>query len=426
MSDVVISLEGVWKRYGLLMPDLIHRGRGWLRSPGGPGRPPPGERPSVNGHPPGDGRWALRDVSLEVRRGEVLGIVGHNGAGKSTLLKILAGVTPPTSGRAEVGGRVFPMIELNAGIHPELTGRENVRLLAAILGYSPAEAEAKLPKIEAFCALGAWLDEPARTYSSGMRARLGFAVATHVDADILLVDEVLGVGDRDFQRRCVRRMEELADRGTTIILVSHNPRTVERMCDRVALLNAGLVEQVGEPGEVLYRYFRLGGSPDPGIVTEQPPNTWPRRGTGDLRIERVEILDAVGERAGEIHPGDPLMIRLHYRAKEPISEPKFIIHILDPGNTLVVSLESTPGRKGLELQGYGYLDCQLKSLPLMPSRYSLSVAVIARTLLDRYRDAATIAVTPVPATLANSGNKGVAYAEPAWSFDGQASDPGSR
>ena len=178
-EDVVIRIEGMWKRYGLPIVPALRRGWRALRGRG----------------PGNEDAWVLRDVNLEVRRGETLGIIGRNGAGKSTMLKVLAGVTPPTRGRVEVRGRIFPMIELNAGVHPELTGRENVHLLGAVMGLGRREVRAKLPAIENFCELGEWFDKPVRMYSSGMLARLGFAVAINVDSDIIMVDEVFAVGD---------------------------------------------------------------------------------------------------------------------------------------------------------------------------------------------------------------------------------------
>ena len=188
-SDIVIKIEGLWKRYGLPIPDVLGKVRSLLGSANSVGRN-------------GEARnWALRDVNLEVRRGETIGIVGRNGAGKSTLLKVLAGVTAPTRGRVEIRGRIFPMIELNAGLHKELTGRENVRLLGAVMGMSRREIELRLPGIEDFTDLGEWFDRPVRMYSSGMLSRLGFGVAVNVESDVILIDETFAVGDLKFQEQ---------------------------------------------------------------------------------------------------------------------------------------------------------------------------------------------------------------------------------
>ncbi len=188
-DDVVIRIEGLWKRYGLPLPAVIRKGWNLVRH---------GHLESGNGD---HGPWALRDVNLEVRRGETVGIVGRNGAGKSTLLKVLAGVTAPTRGRVEIRGRIFPMIELNAGLHMELTGRENVRLLGAVMGLSRREMESRLPDIEEFTELGVWFDKPVRTYSTGMLGRLGFGVAVNIESDVVLIDETFAVGDLKFQKQ---------------------------------------------------------------------------------------------------------------------------------------------------------------------------------------------------------------------------------
>lgn len=198
--------------------------------------------------------WALRNVSLEVRRGEVLGIVGRNGAGKSTLLKVVARVIRPTSGRVWIRGRVAPLLEFGAGFHPELTGRENIFLNGTLLGFSRREMEDKFDRIVDFAELRGFIDAPLRTYSSGMVARLGFAIATDVRPDILIVDEVLSVGDAAFQSKSAARMREFRERGTTILLVSHSTSAVRDMCSRAALLTRGVIRAVGAVDDVLDAY----------------------------------------------------------------------------------------------------------------------------------------------------------------------------
>jgi ABC-2 type transport system ATP-binding protein/lipopolysaccharide transport system ATP-binding protein len=198
--------------------------------------------------------WALRDVSLEVGLGEVVGIIGPNGAGKSTLLKVIARVLRPTRGRVRVWGRVVPLIELGAGFHPELTGRENVYLNAAVLGHSRQDTDARFASIVEFAELGDFIDAPLRTYSTGMVARLGFAVATAWEPDILIVDEVLAVGDEAFQQKCRERIEMFRRRGVTVLLVSHNMNQVQSMCTRAVWLHQGRVRAVGPPAEVVRAY----------------------------------------------------------------------------------------------------------------------------------------------------------------------------
>ena len=198
--------------------------------------------------------WALRDVNLEVRKGEVFGIVGRNGAGKSTLLKVVARVLRPTTGRVWVRGRIAPLLEFGAGFHPELTGRENVFLNGTLLGFSHRQMGEKFQRIVDFAELGEFIDAPLRTYSSGMQARLGFAIATDVKPDVLIVDEVLAVGDEAFQRKSAARMEEFREQGATVLLVSHNTATVKKMCQRAVWLNHGVVRALGTAEEVAARY----------------------------------------------------------------------------------------------------------------------------------------------------------------------------
>lgn len=198
--------------------------------------------------------WALHDVNLNVQKGEVFGIVGRNGAGKSTLLKLVARVLRPTRGRVLVRGSVVPLLELGAGFHPELTGRENIFLNGAMLGFSRAEMEEKLPRIIEFSELGEFIDAPLRTYSTGMWARLGFAAATDTPPEVLIVDEILGVGDEAFQRKCTARISSYQDRGTTILMVSHNASLIEQMCQRALWLDYGVEKALGKVGEVLRAY----------------------------------------------------------------------------------------------------------------------------------------------------------------------------
>jgi ABC-2 type transport system ATP-binding protein/lipopolysaccharide transport system ATP-binding protein len=198
--------------------------------------------------------WALRGINADVYRGEIFGFVGDNGAGKSTLLKVVARVLRPTKGRVIVRGRVAPLLELGAGFHPELTGKENIFLNGALLGFSHREMLEKYDQIVDFSELGEFINAPIRTYSTGMYARLGFAVATASDPDVLIVDEILGVGDETFQKKCAARIEDFCRRGTSILLVSHNMATIEAMCQRAAWLDHGVLKFVGEPGQVIRAY----------------------------------------------------------------------------------------------------------------------------------------------------------------------------
>ena len=198
--------------------------------------------------------WALRGINLEVKQGEVFGIVGRNGAGKSTLLKLVARVLRPTNGRVWVKGLVVPLLELGAGFHTELTGRENIYLNGAMLGFSRAEMEVKIPRIIEFSELGEFIDAPLRTYSTGMWARLGFAAATDTPPEVLIIDEILGVGDEAFQQKCTERISAYRDQGTTILLVSHNASLISQMCQRAMWLDYGVMKAIGNPDEVINAY----------------------------------------------------------------------------------------------------------------------------------------------------------------------------
>ena len=361
-NDVIIQVEGLWKRYGLpLLPavrGLVNRLKKNRRSI------------SNNGGP-----WALRDVSFKVKRGETLGIIGRNGAGKSTLLKILAGVTPPTRGQIEVRGRVFPMIELNAGLHMELTGRENVRLLGAVMGLSRRNIEAKMPEIEEFCELGEWFDKPVRKYSSGMLARLGFGVAMNVDADILLVDEVLAVGDMAFQRNCFDRFAKLRNSGATVAFVSHSVRQVQRICDRVLFLDAGAVLAQGENEEVLHAYSKFTSKATNDSLRSLPKENASVESSGEFEVRKIELFDERGQRRESFETFESVRIRVSYEAFAKIDRPIFAVSIntsdliLVSGTALQCSETITVGSGSFEvilsstsfLRGVYFIDLRIKA-----------------------------------------------------------------
>lgn len=233
-----LSIEHVSKRYRIRNPES---GGGW---------------PLRRFFPAQHDFWALRDVSLQVRRGETTGVIGHNGAGKSTLMKLLSGITAPTEGEIGICGRLAALIELGSGFHPELTGRENVFMSGAVLGMRRREIAAKFDRIVEFAGIGEFIDVPVKWYSSGMYVRLGFAIAAHIDVDILLVDEVLAVGDAAFQPKCYDRIAELRRAGTTIVIITHDLGAIERLTERVMLLDHGRVVTVGPPQEVVAAYRR--------------------------------------------------------------------------------------------------------------------------------------------------------------------------
>lgn len=311
MSDTVIRVESLWKKYrlgligtGTLRHDL---NRWWHRVCG---KPDPyalvgmGQKRDVQGHksemardtsdasspPLGDDEiWALRDVSLEVKRGEILGVIGSNGAGKSTLLKILSRVTAPTSGEVKVKGRIASLLEVGTGFHPELTGRENIFLNGAILGMAKDEIKRKFDEIVAFAEVDKFIDTPVKRYSSGMYVRLAFAVAAHLDPEILVVDEVLAVGDASFQKKCLGKMGDVAQGGRTVLFVSHNMTAVKTLCSRSMLLEHGALQMAGETPNVINAYIR--GSTR-NITKREWPTPESAPGTDGVRFKSVKLVAA--------------------------------------------------------------------------------------------------------------------------------------
>jgi lipopolysaccharide transport system ATP-binding protein len=286
--------------------------------------------------------WALHDVSFRVKRGETFCIVGENGSGKSTLLQIVAGILQPTSGAAAVQGRVSALLELGAGFNPEFTGRDNVYLNAAILGFSKRQIDGRFGEIASFAEIGEFLDQPVKTYSSGMVVRLAFAVAIHVDPEVLLVDEALAVGDIYFRQRCMRKVHELRARGVTILFVSHAVSDVKALGDRVLWLDHGRVREVGEPDRVIakylaamtekdsaYRHHEHAALPAPAPagpvlapeIVETIPNIDHRYGDGRAEILGIAVLDESGARLAVLNPGQKIVVRISARAKDSVPMP---------------------------------------------------------------------------------------------------------
>jgi ABC-type polysaccharide/polyol phosphate transport system ATPase subunit len=266
--------------------------------------------------------WALRDISLSVPKGEFVAIIGPNGSGKSTLLEIVAGISQPTTGRVVSEGRIAALLELGAGFNPEFTGRENVRLNAEILGLTPARIDEAFPLIAAFADIGEFIDRPVKEYSSGMYVRLAFSTAIHVDPGILIVDEALAVGDAIFANRCVRKFEELKQRGITVLFVSHDLSLVKRLADRAVLLLAGRIDCQGSPAEVVNRYIGLVHEYQTGTVnlagTSGPQA---RHGDGSARISSVSLLDSGGSPVTHIESGSAVTIRVQAEFTRAVSSP---------------------------------------------------------------------------------------------------------
>lgn len=328
-----------------------------------------------------DDFFALREVSLSVRRGQVVGIIGRNGAGKSTLLKVIGRVLRPTRGRVLIRGRVAPLLEFGAGFHPELTGRENIFLNGAIMGFSRAEMQAKFDRIVDFAELREFIDAPLRTYSSGMLARLGFAVATDVEPDVLIVDEVLSVGDAAFQQKSAERMQSFRANGTTILLVSHNLALVEAMCDRAIWLDRGRIVAEGTASSIVRQYRGDDASAEAKRLAESAgPAPSQRWGTGRIEIVAVRLKNGKGEATTIFETGETLVLEMDYIAHEPIPSPIFGmaihrhdgVHITGP-NTAFAGLTLPT------LEGKGTVTYTVPYLPLLEGLYHISVAALNHT-----------------------------------------------
>jgi ABC-type polysaccharide/polyol phosphate transport system ATPase subunit len=345
--------------------------------------------------------WALRDVALEVPEGAGLGVIGRNGAGKTTLLKLISRVTWPTSGTVRVAGRVVSLIELGAGFHPELTGRENVYLGGGLFGLTRREIDRSFDQIVAFAGVERLIDTPMKRYSSGLYARLGFAVAVYSRPDIVLVDEVLAVGDAAFRRRALESLRQLIAEGKTVLFISHDMWNVRRLCDRVLWMEDGRVRAYGPAADVAERYMsevNLQALADQGAALQSH-----RGGSGEVRYLTVDVADAEGRPAGLIAPGDALIVRATYRADRAVRRPVFQVVIIDVDSGLVVtSASSDPTTGPGDITGEGTLECQFDALPLRARQYVLRLTITDEHLLASYDQ-----VTAGPRFAVSGRGKGV-------------------
>jgi lipopolysaccharide transport system ATP-binding protein len=364
MSDIAIKADCLSKHYRLgaasrqhntLRDHLMHRLRGLTRWGGGRQE----SNPSF---------WALKDISFEVKRGEVLGIVGHNGAGKSTLLKILSRITQPTTGTADIYGRVSSLLEVGTGFHSELSGRENIYLNAAMLGMRREEVRRKFDEIVAFSGVEAFIDTPVKRYSSGMYVRLAFAVAAHLEPEILIVDEVLAVGDASFQQKCLGKMEEVSRSGRTVLIVSHNMTVIEGLCERAILLEKGRVAKIGNTHEVVEGY----ADAIRGLAGTEIEARHDREGLGEILLTRIEVMDAQRHPVAAAITGRDVVIRMYYRCaagKEFLNCRVSISVNGRKAQDLFVLSTDIVDPKPLTLRGEGYVDFILPELPLTGGAY---------------------------------------------------------
>jgi lipopolysaccharide transport system ATP-binding protein len=362
--------------------------------------------------------WALRDISFDVHEGEVVGIIGRNGAGKSTLLKILSRITEPTTGRVTLHGRVSSLLEVGTGFHPELSGRENIYLNGAVLGMTRAEVRRKFDEIIEFSGVERFLDTPVKRYSSGMYVRLAFAVAAHLDPEILIVDEVLAVGDAEFQRKCLGKMDEVARRaGRTVLVVSHNMATVKSLCSRAIWLENGTVREMGEPLDLTSRYLARGTTGLERVIPldryERP--VWVK--DDRLRFTALEWLSPLPLRHGE-----PVAVRIHFETRAPVSGVGVLIGFISVEGARVLSyhMDRAEARRDLTRPGRYAVDLIIASLDLGPSAYGINVSCRSGDshTLDSVAGAGQVEVVPGPNSPAILGSNasGVQF-EGQWKWE---------
>lgn len=331
---------------------------------------------------------ALRDVSFVVERGEAFGIIGRNGSGKSTLLKIISGILKPTTGAVSVQGRIAALIELGAGFHPEITGRENVYINGIMLGLTRREIDARYDRIVEFSGIGEFLEQPVKTYSSGMYVRLGFAVAVHVDPDILLIDEVLSVGDEEFSQKCIAKIQEMKYRGVTLLFVTHQLEQVRNLCDRALWLDHGEPQTIGDPVRVVDSYLQAVSGAEPS-AREEKAATAPgdanelteeeRWGSGEIVLKRVALTDDRGHELVALGGGTPVAIQMDVEVRVPQEDFVFGIGIYHADGSCVYGTNTElEGLMPQRLDGNGRVRFEMASLDLVAGSYRVDAAVHTR------------------------------------------------
>lgn len=320
--------------------------------------------------------WALDDVSFDVQQGEVLGLVGRNGAGKSTLLKLLSRITEPTRGRAVLRGRVASLLEVGTGFHPELTGRENVYLNGSILGMHKVEIDAKFDEIVAFSEVEKFLDTPVKYYSSGMYVRLAFAVAAHLDPELLIVDEVLAVGDAQFQKKCLGKMHDISQSGgRTVLFVSHNMSAVQNLCTRAILLHKGKLEMDDKPDAVVRNYLARLSSGSETAFTDNPE----RSGNGSMRMTAARLVDDKGQKLAHIDAGQPITVEVDYENPTHMPHGSLVLGVMNHLGIHVTVMDSMfVEGKEIPLSERGTFRCRIPRTPLPLGEYRIAMALNAQ------------------------------------------------
>lgn len=376
MTDIAIKVENLSKQYRL---GLAKHRQDTLRDTLADAVL--GLNPFKPSHSDGDDEtiWALKDVSFNVEHGEVLGVIGRNGAGKTTLLKILSRITEPTSGRATINGRVGSLLEVGTGFHPELTGRENIYLNGAILGMRRIEINRKFDQIVAFSEIEKFLDTPVKRYSSGMYIRLAFAVAAHLETEILLVDEVLAVGDMGFQKKCLGKMDDVAKQGRTVLFISHNMAAIESLCQKVLLLDKGRLIKISTSNQTISHYMNMYSS---HLDNKDHKYSVNRSLLGNIEkgisITDVDLLSSTGNSIRTIYTGDPLKLRIYYKTTRSFISPAFVVTLRSSFGHEILRLSTMPisGYQIEKLGNKGYIDLILDSLPITAGRYYIDVGFV--------------------------------------------------
>ena len=341
--------------------------------------------------------WALKDVSFQIKQGEVVGIVGRNGAGKSTLLKILSRITVPTEGRIRIDGRTASLLEVGTGFHQELTGRENIFLNGAILGMTRAEIVRKFDEIVEFSGIEEFLDTPVKRYSSGMYVRLAFAVAAHLEPEILIVDEVLAVGDAAFQKKCLGKMGSFAQSGRTVLFVSHNMEAVRTLCQRGVWLKDGRLHEDGRADEIVEAYFNS--------ISEQSSFSCANPDYG-LIIQKVVLRNDRGEERRQFLPGEDLIVEINYDAQKRLEQPYVVLGVQGINGSCFTANMLLDGHRPEVLAGTGKLACRFKSLPLFPQSYSVKMSVRTKNGNDMIMNYQEVAYFSVVGDLTEYGYRG--------------------
>ena len=396
MSDHAIRVDGLSKQYRI---GSKHRGYKTLRDTLAETLVSPFRRAQklLRGQAYGAAEldetiWALKEVSFEIKRGEVVGIIGRNGAGKTTLLKILSRITEPTEGYAEIRGRVGSLLEVGTGFHPELTGRENIYLNGAILGMKKAEIEGKFDQIVDFAEIDKFIDTPVKHYSSGMYVRLAFAVAAHLEPEILLVDEVLAVGDAAFQKKCLGKMESVAKQGRTVLFVSHNMVAIQNLCSTVVLLDAGEVVSNGPTMPVISSYIEL----IQGELKSALNDRVDRKGDGALRFTRFYAVSSTRGQTDTISTGENITLVIHYETEraEPLKNVTVSVPFYNHmGQHMFMCWTRLTGQDFEEIPSSGRFEASIPKFSLMPGRYTVNIyCEVNGIMADWVTDAAAINV----------------------------------